>query len=56
MIQLELELEEVNSVIQVLGELPTKTGAYPLVKKIVNQVEEQQAEKPSPEKGSPEKE
>jgi hypothetical protein len=40
-ISLKLSVEEVNSVLQVLGELPSKTGAWPLIVKIKNQAEEQ---------------
>jgi hypothetical protein len=40
-ISLKLSIEEVNSVLQVLGELPSKTGAWPLIVKIKNQAEEQ---------------
>ena len=48
MIQLELELEEVNAVLQVLGELPTKTGAFPLVMKIKEQAEPQVPKEETP--------
>ena len=41
MIKLELEVNEVNSLLNVLGELPTKTNAYPLLVKIVQQAEPQ---------------
>lgn len=41
MIKLELTVEEVNAILQVLGELPTKTGAFPLVMKIKEQAEPQ---------------
>ena len=40
-ITLKLSVEEVNSVLQVLGELPSKTGAWPLIVKIKTQAEEQ---------------
>ena len=40
-IKLELTLEEVNGILQVMGELPTKSGAYPLVMKIKQQAEAQ---------------
>ena len=33
-IQLNLTADEVNSILNVLGELPTKTGAYPVAMKI----------------------
>jgi hypothetical protein len=41
MINLELSIEEVNSILGVLGELPTKTGAFPLVIKIKEQADAQ---------------
>ena len=41
MINLELTVEEVNAVLQVLGDLPTKTGAWPLIVKIKEQAEPQ---------------
>ena len=40
-IKLELEIDEVNAILQVLGDLPTKTGAYPLVVKIKTQADPQ---------------
>ena len=40
-ITLKLTLEEVTAIVSVLGELPTKTGAYPLTIKIQQQLEEQ---------------
>ena len=40
-ITLELQVEEVNSLLQVLGELPSKTGAWPLMMKIKEQAEGQ---------------
>ena len=36
-IKLELEINEVSSILQVLGKLPTETGAWPLMKKIEEQ-------------------
>jgi hypothetical protein len=41
MIKLDLTIEEVNAILQVLGDLPTKTGAWPLVLKIKEQAEPQ---------------
>ncbi len=38
---LVLQAEEVNALLQVLGDLPTKTGAWPLVMKIKTQAESQ---------------
>jgi hypothetical protein len=40
-IELKLSLEEVNGLLGVLGELPTKTGAWNLVVKIKEQAEKQ---------------
>lgn len=37
MITLELSVEEVNSILTVLGDLPTKSGAWPLIVKIQQQ-------------------
>jgi hypothetical protein len=39
--KLELFEEEVQGILNVLGELPTKTGAYPLAIKIKEQFEKQ---------------
>jgi len=41
MIQLELTLDEVKGILTVLGDLPTKTGAWALVEKIEEQAEPQ---------------
>ena len=41
MIKLELSVEEVNAILQVLGDLPTKVGAWPLMLKIKGQAEPQ---------------
>ena len=41
MIKLELSVEEVNAILGVLGDLPTKVGAWPLVVKIKEQSEPQ---------------
>ena len=41
MINLELSVEEVNAILGVLGDLPTKTGAWPLIVKIKEQAESQ---------------
>ena len=40
-LHLTLTIEEVNGILQVLGDLPTKSGAYPLVIKIKEQAEPQ---------------
>jgi hypothetical protein len=41
MIKLELSVEEVNGILAVLGDLPTKTGAWVLLNKIKEQAESQ---------------
>lgn len=41
MIKLELSVEEINGILSVLGDLPTKSGAWPLVMKIKEQAEPQ---------------
>lgn len=41
MINLELSAEEVNAILAVLGDLPTKSNAWPLVVKIREQAESQ---------------
>lgn len=48
--KLELTVEEINAILQTLGELPTKTGAWPLLMKIKGQADEQtkQLEPPAP--------
>ena len=46
-ITLTLSLEEVNSVLQVLGQMPTASGAFPLFVKVKEQAETQM--KPSEE-------
>jgi hypothetical protein len=41
MIKLDLSIEEVNAILQVLGDLPSKTGAWPLIVKIKEQADPQ---------------
>jgi hypothetical protein len=41
MIKLKLTVEDVQGILNVLGELPTKSNAWPLVQKIEAQVAEQ---------------
>jgi hypothetical protein len=43
---LKLTVDETNFVLQVLGELPTKSGAFPLVMKIKQQADAQVEQKP----------
>ena len=47
-IQLSLTVEEVNAVLQTLGNLPTSSGAYPLMMKIKGQAEAAVAERKLP--------
>jgi len=48
MIKLELSVEEVNAILSVLGQLPTSSGAWPLLVKLKEQAE---AQVPKPENG-----
>jgi hypothetical protein len=41
MINLNLSVEEVQGILNVLGELPSKSGAWPLIVKIKEQAEAQ---------------
>jgi hypothetical protein len=40
-ITLELSVDEVNAILGVLGDLPAKTGVWPLIVKIKEQAESQ---------------
>jgi hypothetical protein len=40
-IELKLTIEEVNFILQTMGELPTKTGVWPLIMKIKEQADPQ---------------
>jgi hypothetical protein len=40
-IELKLTLDEVNFILQTMGELPTKTGVWPLIVKIKEQADPQ---------------
>ena len=40
-IQLDLDVSEVDAILRVLGDLPTKTGAWPLFVKIKTQADSQ---------------
>lgn len=46
-ITLVLSLDDVNAILNVLGELPSKTGAWPLIQRIREQAEPQ-AQSPAP--------
>jgi hypothetical protein len=41
MIKLELSVDEVNAILSVLGQLPTSSGAWPLLVKVKEQAEAQ---------------
>ena len=41
MIKLDLDINEVNFILSLLGDLPSKTGAWPLMVKIKEQAEPQ---------------
>ena len=46
---LKLTVDEVNAVLQTLGNLPTSSGAWPLVVKIKGQAEAQEAPGETPD-------
>lgn len=48
-LMIRLTVEEVNAVLQTLGNLPTSSGAWPLVVKIKEQAEGQLPPPPAPE-------
>jgi hypothetical protein len=48
-IVLTLKVDEVNAVLQTLGQLPTSSGAYPLMMKIKDQSEAQVKENKEPQ-------
>jgi len=48
-IALNLEVNEVNFLLQTLGELPTKTGAWVVLSKIKTQADPQVLAEPQPE-------
>jgi hypothetical protein len=52
-IQLILTVAEVNAILQTLGQLPTSSGAFPLLQKIKTQAESQLPEQP-PQEGEAE--
>lgn len=39
--KLELDVNEINFILNVLGDLPSKTGVYPLILKIKEQADAQ---------------
>ena len=48
-IKLSLNLDEVNFLLQMLGELPTKTGAWMLLSKVKEQADPQVPAQPATE-------
>ena len=46
---IQLDINEVNFILQTLGELPSKTGVWPLILKIKEQAEAQLPKEPAPE-------
>ena len=47
--KLELDINEINFILNTLGELPSKTGVWPLILKIKEQAEAQVPKEPAPE-------
>ena len=47
--KLELDVNEINFILQTLGELPSKTGVWPLILKIKEQADAQVPKEPAPE-------
>ena len=47
-LKLTLSIDETNAIMQVLGQLPTQSGAYPLLMKIKAQAESQLPEDVEP--------
>jgi hypothetical protein len=47
--KLELDVNEINFVLATLGELPSKSGVWPLILKIKEQAEAQVPKEPVPE-------
>jgi hypothetical protein len=47
---LDLDVNEINSVLQTLGQLPSSSGVWPLIVKIKEQAE---AQVPKPNEGTP---
>ena len=46
---IQLDVNEVNFILQTLGELPSKTGVWPLILKIKEQADAQVPKEPAPE-------
>jgi len=46
---IQLDINEINFILQTLGELPSKSGVWPLILKIKEQAEAQVPKEPAPE-------
>jgi hypothetical protein len=46
---LDLDQSEVQFILNVLGELPAKSGVWPLIVKVKSQAEDQLPKEPAPE-------
>ena len=46
-ITLTFTLQEAQAILQVLGEMPTKSGAFPLLQKLAEQVQAQTKKEPT---------
>ena len=46
---IQLDINEINFILQTLGELPSKTGVWPLILKIKEQAEAQVPKEPASE-------
>jgi hypothetical protein len=51
-IKLELSIDAVSFILNILGELPSKTGAFPLIVEIKNQTEPQLPKEQKAENGN----
>lgn len=47
--KLDLDTNDINFILQTLGELPSKTGVWPLMLKIKEQADAQVLKEPAPE-------
>jgi hypothetical protein len=46
---IQLDINEINFILQTLGDLPSKTGVWPLILKIKEQADAQVPKEPAPE-------
>lgn len=47
-VKLELTIDDINAILQTLGQLPTSSGAWPLMMKVRQQAEAQLPQQPAP--------